>query len=61
MVPNVASCRIVNTFVAEYIKSEMTRERDLGQVKFINKGFENAAKLLVKSSSNRGFHLLCAR
>ena len=49
MVSNIASCRIMRTFfVAEKIKSKMTRECDLGQVNFINKGFENAANLLVK-------------
>ena len=49
MVPGGASCRIVNTFfVAEYIKSKMTRERDLSQVNFIASRFEIAATLLVK-------------
>ena len=45
MVPNVASCRIVSTFlVAEYIKSNMTKERDLRQVNFIDNGFESASR-----------------
>ena len=49
MVPNEASCRIVNTFVvAEYIKSKMTRERDHSQVNFIDEGLECAANLFVK-------------
>ena len=49
MVSNVASCMIVNTFlVAEQINSKVTRERDLSQVNFINRGFESAAKMLVK-------------
>ena len=48
MVLDDASCRIVNNFlVAEYIKSKMTRERDLGQVNFIDERFEGAANLLV--------------
>ena len=42
MVPDEASCRIVNTFVAEYIKSKKTRERDLGHVSFIDKGPKTA-------------------
>ena len=43
MVPDEASCRIVNNFlVAKYIKSKMTRERDLGQVNLIDEGFEGA-------------------
>ena len=43
MVPDDASSRNVNTiFVAEYIKSKMTRECNLSQVTFINKGFEGA-------------------
>ena len=50
MVPGEASFRIVSTFlVSEYIKSKMTRERDLDQVNFIDEGFEGAANLLVKS------------
>ena len=49
MVPGEASCRIVNTlFVAEKVKSEMTRERDLSQVNFINKGFESTTTLYVQ-------------
>ena len=49
IVPDEASRRIVDTFfVAEYIKGKMTRERDLGQVSFIDKGFESAANPLVK-------------
>ena len=48
MVPDEASCRMVNTFVAEYIKSNMTRECDLGPVNFIDEGFDGAANLLVK-------------
>ena len=39
----------------------MTRERNLGQVNFYDKGFENAANLLVENSSNRGFHILCEK
>ena len=50
MVPDEASCRIVNAFlVAEQIKSKMARECDLSQVNFIIKGFESA------------FHMLCAK
>ena len=49
MMPKVASCKIVITFlVAEKIKSQMTRECELSQVNFIHKGFEGAANLRVK-------------
>ena len=49
MVPNEASHRIMtNLFVAEYVKGKMTRECDLGQVDFIDEGFECAANLFVK-------------
>ena len=49
MVNDGASCGIVNAFlVAEYVKSKMTRECDLGQVNFIDEGFEGAANLFVK-------------
>ena len=49
MVPNGASCRIMCTFfVAEFVKSKMTRECDLSQVNFIDKGYEDAANLLVE-------------
>ena len=32
----------------KYIKSDVTRERDLGQVNFIDKGFESTTDLHVK-------------
>ena len=48
MVPDGASCRIVTTFVAEYIKSKMTKECDHSQVNFIDERFEGTANLLVK-------------
>ena len=60
MVPDEASCRILTTFVAEYIKSKMTRERDLGQVNFIDKGYESAANLPVKQELNKEIpHVVC--
>ena len=61
MVPNIASCRIVNTFlVAKYVKSKMTRERDLSQVNFIDQGFESAANLLVKYQFHQRIpHVVC--
>ena len=62
IVPNVASCRIVNTFlVAGSIKSKVTRECDLSQVNFIDKGFEDAANPLVALQLHLGFHMLCAK
>ena len=45
--PDEASCRIIRAFfVTEQIKSKMTRQCDLGQVTFNNKGCENVANLL---------------
>ena len=56
------SCRFVNTFlVAEYIKSKMTRERDLSQVNFIDKGFESAANLLVQYQFHQGISTCCVQ
>ena len=62
-VPDEASCRFVKIFfVADYIKSKMTRECDLSQVNFIDKRVrrrrQSARELTV---SYRGFHMLCAK
>ena len=52
MVPDEASCRIVNAFlVTDQFKGKMTRECDLSQVNFINKGFESTTNLHVKKQS----------
>ena len=49
IVPDEASCKTVTTFlVAEYVKSKMTRECNLGQVGFNDKGYKDAANLPVK-------------
>ena len=50
-----------NFLVAEYIKSKMTRERDVGQVNFIDEGFESAADLLVKKTAPTEDSTCCVR
>ena len=61
MVPDEALCKIVTIFlVAEKIRSKMTRECNLGQLVFNDKGYKEAANLPVKQQfQERIPHVVC--